>query len=161
MATNTFLNIEPIKGESVDTAHADWTEVEAFSFGVSQPSSGASGTGGLSAASPDFESLCITKSVNKASVDLNMYCAQGTHIAKLELEICQESGEKICYWRYEMENVMVQSVVINGSGSEKPTETVCFVYDKVTFEYVPVKNDGTADTKVGPKFWNLQTNEAG
>lgn len=160
MATSTYMKIDPIKGESTDDAHADWIEIESFNSGVSQPMSG-SGTGGRAAARADFSPFSISKSVDKASVDLSMYCAQGKHIAKLELEVCQETGEKVCYLKYELENVMVQNISLSGGGSARPNEGVSFVYDKISWTYNAVKNDGSAGDKVGPKIWNLQTNKPG
>ena len=160
MATNTFLKCDPIKGESTDDKHKDWIEVFSFNHSLSQPMSGASGTGGRGAARADFASFVISKSIDKASVDLNMYCAKGTHIAKVELEVCQETDEKVCYLKYELENAMIQSVSIGGGGSDRPHETVAFVYDKISWTYNPVNNDGTAGTAVGPKKWNLDTNMA-
>ncbi len=160
MATSTYLQIEPIKGESTDEKHKDWIEVESFSHNLSQPMSGPSGTGGRAAARADFGPFVVMKSIDKASVDLNLHCAQGKHIAKLVLEVCQETGEKVCYLKYELENVMVQSVSISGGGSMRPSESVVFVYDKIAWTYTPVKNDGSADTAVGPKKWNLETNKA-
>ena len=158
MATNTYLKCDPIKGEATDDAHKDWIEVLSFSHGLAQPMSGVGGTGGHCAARADFEPFAIYKSIDNASVDLNMYCAKGTHIAKVELEVCQETGEKVCYLKYELENAMIQSVTISGGGSDRPQENVVFVYDKIAWSYTPVNNDGTAGTTVGPKKWNLETN---
>ncbi|MGZ8094928.1 MAG: Hcp family type VI secretion system effector [Methylosarcina sp.] len=160
MATNVYLHADPIKGESTDDKHKDWIEVTSFNHGLSQPVSGPSGTGGRASARADFSTLNIMKLVDKASVDLNVYCAQGKHIAKLELEVCQETGEKVCFWKYEMENAMVSAVQVSGGGSDRPTEMVSFVYDIISWTYNAVNNDGSAGDKVGPKKWNLQTNKA-
>ncbi len=160
MATNTYLHCDPIKGESTDEDHKDWIEVFRFNHGLSQPMSGASGTGGRGSARADFRPFVVTKSIDNASVDLNVYCANGSHIAKVELEVCQESGERVCYLKYELENVMIQSISVDGGGSDRPYETVTFVYDKISWTYTPVSNDGKAGTAVGPKKWNLETNKA-
>ncbi len=160
MATSCYLKADPLKGESTDDAHQGWIEVESWNFGVSQPVSGPSGTGGRAAARADFQSFNISKMVDKSSVDLNMHCASGEHIAKLELEVCQETGEKVNYWKFEFENVMVQSVSVSGGGSARANENVSFVYDKVSFTYTAVNNDGSAGEKAGPKLWNLETNKA-
>ncbi len=159
MATNTYLHCDPIKGESTDEDHKDWIEVFSFNHGLSQPMSGVNGTGGRSSARADFDPFVITKSIDNASVDLSIYCASGTHIAKVELEVCQESGERVCYFKYELENAMIQSVSVGG-GSDRPHETVAFIYDKISWTYTLVSNDGKAGTAVGPKKWNLETNKA-
>ena len=160
MATNCYLKADPIKGESTDDKHKDWIEVESFSHGLSQPTSGTSGTGGRAAARADFGPFTIFKAVDKATVDINMYCAQGKHIAKLELEVCLETGEKVCYLKYELENVMIHSVQVNGGGSQRATESVAFSYDKIAWTYTAVKDDGSAGDKIGPKKWNLELNKS-
>ena len=160
MATSCYLKADPLKGESTDIDHEEWIEVESWSFGVTQPTSGPSGTGGRSAARADFQSLCITKAVDKSSVDLNLHCAKGDHIEKMILEVCQETGEKVNYWKMEFENAMVQSVSISGGGSMRPAESVCFVYDKCIWTYVAVNDDGSAGDKIGPKNWNLRINKS-
>lgn len=159
MATNCYLKCDPIKGEATDDKHKEWIEVESFSQGVSQPYSGASGTGGRAAARADFTSLNVLKFVDTASPDLNIYCASGKHIAKVELEICQETGEKVCYLKYEMEDVIVSSVQISGGGSSRATESVSFTFGKIAWTYTAVKQDGSAGTKVGPKKWDLELNK--
>jgi len=159
MSTNCYLKIDPIKGESTDDKHKDWIEVESFSHGLSQPVSGQSGTGGRAAARADFAAFTINKMVDKASPDLNLFCAQGKHIAKLELDVCQETGEKVCYLKYELENVMVHAVHISGGGSQRAAESVSFTYGKIAWTYTAVKDDGSAGDKVGPKKWDLELNK--
>lgn len=159
MATSTYMKIDPIKGESTDDAHSEWVEIENFSSAVSQPMSGASGTGGRAASRADFGPFVVNKSVDTSTPDLNLFCAQGKHIKKLELEVCQETGDKVCYLKYELENVMVQSVSISGGGSLRPAETVSFVYDKIAWTYTAIENDGSAGTEVS-KNWNLQSNKS-
>jgi len=158
VAFNAYLNCESIKGESTDQNHPDWIEVVSFSHSLNQPTSGTNGTGGRGAGRVDFASFVITKSVDKASVDFNIFCAKGTHIPKVILEICQETGQNICYLRYELENVMIQSVSTSGDSSGRPHETIAFVYDKISWAYTLINNDGSAGTTVGPKKWNIEIN---
>ena len=159
MATNTYVKIDPIKGESTDDAHTEWLEIDIWNISVDQPISGVSGTGGRSAARANFSSFTISKMVDKSTLDLNMFCASGRHIAKLELEQCQETGEKVCLFKIELENLMVQSVSLSGGGSERPMEAVAFTFDKISWTYTPVNDHGTAGTTVGPKNWDLKTNK--
>lgn len=161
MATNTFLKCDPIKGESSDAGHDQWVEVFSYSHGLSQPISGTSGTGGLLGARADFHPFVITKSADTASIDFNMYCAQGKQIDKVELEVCQTAGNKqVCYVKYELEKVVVQSVSVNGGGSDRPSETVVFAYNTISWTYTQIKN-GVDDTTTGPKKWNLEFNTEG
>jgi len=45
MATDTFLKLGDVKGESTDDKHRDEIEVLAFSWGMSQPGSMSGGGG--------------------------------------------------------------------------------------------------------------------
>jgi type VI secretion system secreted protein Hcp len=150
-----YMQIDPIKGECTEEKHKDWIQIYSFSLGVSQPVSGFTGTGGRAAGDASFSDLVITKEVDKASIDLNLYCTQGKHIAKLVLDICEDTGEKVNYWKYELEDVMVSSIQLGGGTGGRPTESVSFAYRTIKYTYTPVKGDGSADTAVGPKGWDL------
>ncbi len=55
MATDTFLKLGDVKGESTDDKHRDEIEVLAFSWGMSQP--GSMSGGGGSAGKVTFQDL--------------------------------------------------------------------------------------------------------
>lgn len=159
MATNTYMKCGPIKGESADKDHEEWIEVLSFKHSLTQPASGPSGTRSPGSARADFHPFEITKIVDKASVDLNIHCADGIQFTEnVELEVCQKVDKKqICYLKYVMEKAMVNSISISGGGSEKPTETVTFVCSKISWTYTPIENNEEG-VKVGPKAFNLETN---
>lgn len=46
MATDVYLQIDGIKGESQDTAHQGWIEVTSAQWGIAQPRSATASTGG-------------------------------------------------------------------------------------------------------------------
>jgi len=156
MTTSTYIQISPITGESTDVDHVDWIEVESYSIGETQNTSDVSATGGAGASQAVFSPLSITKMIDKSSADLNQYCAKGTNIAALELQVCQETGSKEWYVKIELENVFVKSVYQNGGGINRPTESVEFVYGKIKWDNKPIGADGSAGGPVGPKGWSLQ-----
>lgn len=151
MATDYFCNIDPIKGESHDDRHQDWIDVISFSHCLSRGSTGM-----------DFTHFNITKYADKASPDLNLYCAQGTIIDKLVFEACRVYGEIFWFSRYELENVIVQSVSMTNKfeNVEGVVETVTFSYDTISWAYTPALSNGSAGERVGPKKWNLEMNKA-
>lgn len=155
-----YLQIEPIKGECGEDKHKDWIQIMSYSLGISQTVSAFTGTGGRSAGDASFSDLVITKEVDKASIDLNLHCIQGTHIAKLVLDACEDTGDKVCYWKYELEDVMVSSVSLSGGTGGRPSESVTFVYRSIKWTYTPVKADGSADSAIGPKGWDLYAKTA-
>lgn len=157
MSTSTYINILPIKGESSDVDHVDWIEVESFSISESQAVSDASSTGGLVATQAMFGELSIVKLVDKSSPDLNQYCAQGSSIAELELQVCVETGAKEWYVQIKLTHVVISSVKLEGGGMNRPTESVAFAYGQIDWDYKPVGADGAVGSAVGPKGWNIET----
>ena len=145
MAKDMFLKIEGIPGESTDDAHADWIEILSFNSGVSQSASAAASTGGgASAERADFQDFSIVKELDKATPKLNLFCANGSHIAEVKIELCRAGGEKIKYMEYIMSNVIVSSVSIGGGGGSLPTESVTFNFGKVEWTYTQQKRaDGS------------------
>lgn len=150
-----YLQIEPIKGECTEEKHTDWIQLYSYSLGISQPVSGFTGTGGRSAGDANFGDLVVQKEVDKATIDIHQYCTKGTHIAKLVLEVCEDTGEKLCLWKYEMEDVMISTVSVGGGTGGRPSESLSFAYKTIKYTYTPANPDGSAGTAIGPKGWNL------
>ncbi len=161
MSNDVFLKIEGIDGESSDSAHKKWIEVLSFDHGVSQPVTAASGTGGRTGGRADFQKFKIVKEVDKATPDLNLYCCNGKHIPKIEVECCLATEDKHMFYKYEMENVIVSSVACKGDDSDgKPTESVTFAFGKMKWEYTPIDDTGKPEAAVN-RTWNLENNEQG
>ncbi|MCU7817096.1 MAG: type VI secretion system tube protein Hcp [Candidatus Thiodiazotropha sp. (ex Rostrolucina anterorostrata)] len=156
MAVDMFMKIDGVDGESTDDAHSKWIELLNYSHGVSQPTSGASGTGGRA----DFHSFTAVKTIDNGTPDLNIKCAKGEHIPKVEVELCLASGDKHTFMKYTMEDVIVNSVVPGGNAGDeaKPLETIEFAYGKIKWEYTPIDHTGKPGAATD-RTWNLETNK--
>jgi len=159
MSADMFLKIEGIDGESTDDAHDKWIEVLSYSLGVSQPVSGVSATGGRTGGRADFEDLRITKTIDNSTPDLNIKCASGEHVPKIELELCLATGDKHTFMKYTLEDCIVTSISPGGStgGETKPLENVSFAYGKIKWEYTPIDHTG-APGSATDRTWNLEKN---
>ena len=151
MSFDTYLQIEPIKGESTDQKHKNWIEVWSFSHGLSQHGSGAvSGGSSRVAGKVDVQDFTITKRMDLSTPYLNKMCCLGKHLDKATVEICKSTGQKEVFAKYTFENVVISSVNIGGGqGQEFPVETVSFTFGKVKWEYNQI------DTKTGAKAANM------
>lgn len=161
MAFDAFLKIEGIDGESTDDLHAKWIEVQSFHHGVNQPMSGASSTGGRTGGRADFSEFSIVKTIDQATPDLNIYCASGKHIPKIEVELCLASGDKLPFMKYVLEDVVVSAVSPGGSsesGDIRPSEEVSFAYGKCKWEYTSIDQTGAVGDTVD-RTWNLELNK--
>ncbi len=161
MASDTFLQIDDIKGESTDKGHENWIEILSFNWGVSQMASGsASSSGGGSSQRADFQDLSIVKELDSSSPLLNKACWGGQHIGKVTLELNRAAGEKRQkYMEYVMENVIISSVSIGGGGGGVPTESVTFNYGKITTTYTKQARKGGGGAGEVPAGWDLEGND--
>ncbi len=165
MAFDAFLKIDGVPGESTDDKHKNWIEILSFSHGVSQPATGSVSSGGArSAERADFQDFSIVKTLDKASPKLMLYCANGTHVPKVTLELCRATGDKQKYMEYVMSDVIVRGIRPGGAaqgGEPLPLEEVSFAYGKIEYNYTETDH-ATGKPKGDVKaHWDLKANKGG
>lgn len=148
MATDMFMVIKDLKGETVDKVYKDkgGIDILAWSFGLTNSGTFHSGSGG-GAGKSSLQDISITKWVDSSSPNLMLYCAQGEHYPTVDL-ICRKSGGKkpLEYIKIQLKKVMVTSVNVGGSGGEdRLTENVTLNFADIYYEYYKQKEDGTGD----------------
>ena len=165
MAFDCFLKIEGVPGESTDDKHKDWIELLSYSHGLSQPASGAVSSGGArSSERCDHQDFSVVKTLDKASPKLNLFCCNGTHITKINVELCRATGDKQKYMEYILTDSIVSSVRPGGSsqgGEALPLEEVSFNYGKIEWVYTETDHE-TGKPKGDVKTnWDLVANKGG
>jgi len=180
MASDIFLQIDGIKGESTDSEHKDWIELLSYSSKVvppppppvtatakAEPVKQPSPTSGVS----QHGEIVVTKQVDKASPKLNEMVSSGKHIKKVTLELMRASGgSRVKYMTVEMNQVLISSVSPQVSphdktaggkaGTDLPTETVSFNYGTIKWTYAQQKRaDGSKGGNV-VGGWNLEKGNA-
>lgn len=161
MASDNFLFIDGIEGESTDDKHKNWIEVSSFSYGVSQMASAAdrSVTGAAAGHRADFHDLTIEKIVDKSSPKIFLSCAKGEPIKEVTLELCRAGGDKHKYLEFKMNDVVITSVSVGGGSDLEPSESVTFNFGKIQVTYIPIGRDGKPAGKI-PVGWDLTANKA-
>jgi type VI secretion system secreted protein Hcp len=146
VAVDMFLDLDGVKGESIDKAHKDKIDILAWSWGLSNTGTFHHGSGG-GAGKANFQDISVTKYIDAASPDLMLYCANGKHFAKGKL-IVRKAGEKpLEYLTIDIEKVLVSSYSTGGSGGEERlTENVTLNFAKVKIEYVTQNEKGAKGT---------------
>jgi len=154
MATDYFLDVPEIPGESTDEKFKGKIDLESWSWGESNSGTQTSGGGGGSGkVSPqDFH---FVKRVDKSSPLLAQSCATGKHFAKGQL-ICRKAGDKpLVYYTTDLEQFIISSYQIGGSkGDEIPTEQISLNFSKALWAYTTQddKGGGKATEKKGYDF---------
>jgi type VI secretion system secreted protein Hcp len=153
-----FLQLDPIKGESLDNDHKDWIELQSWSWGAANNSSFAHGSGGGTGKGHVQDMQC-SKFMDKASADMMKYCVQGTHIDKGEIHLCkQHKDKKVKYLTIKLKHVIITSYHVGASGDgQLPSESFSLHFVNVDENYKVQKDDGTEENG-GDFKWDLQKN---
>ncbi len=158
MSFDAFIKIDGIEGESTDDKHQGWIEVLHYDMGLTQKSSAtASSAGGASTERAAFQDFNFTKLLDKATPNLALACAAGTHIDKITVEICRAGAEKVRFMAYEMSNCIISKVLME-SGGDFPFENVGINYGSVNWCYTQQKRAGGGAAGNVAAGWDLQKN---
>jgi len=161
MAVDAFLKIEGIDGESTDEQHKDAIAISSFSFGVSNPMTISSATGGAGAGKAQFQDFHFTTSMSKASPKLMQACATGQHIKESTL-FCRKAGGNerapVEFLKITLTDLLVSSYQTGGSNDIIPTDQFSLNFAKIEFDYTPQKADGTLGSVVLAS-WDLKANK--
>ena len=142
-ATDYFLKIEGVDGESTDAKHKGQIEIDSFSWGVSNSGSMAAGGGG-GAGKASFSDLHFTKTVDKSSPKLMEAVATGEHLRSVDLVVRKAGGDQLEYYKVTLQDVVISGYSTTGSSGEAPSESISLNFSKIVFEYTPQNADGTA-----------------
>jgi type VI secretion system secreted protein Hcp len=150
-ASDYYLKIEGIKGESTDSKHKDWIELQSFSWGVSNSSAAGSGGGGGGAGKASFQDMHFTMKVDKASPKLMLACATGQHIPTLQFTVARTDGATggtTDYYVITLSDVLVSSYQSSsppappaGATAEPLTASLSLNFTKIKWDYIAPDNE--------------------
>jgi type VI secretion system secreted protein Hcp len=161
MAIDVYLQIDGIKGESMDDKHKDWIECKSVSWGVTQPKSATASTGGgHTAERAEMTDIVVTKLADLATPILLQTCAAGKTIPKARMEFMRAdgNGDRVKYFEIQLENVLIGEVNPSVTEGDFMHENLGLKFSKVKFMYTQQKISGGAggNTSGG---WDLATNK--
>ena len=146
MATDYFLKLDGIDGESTDDKHKGEIDIMSYSWGVSQTGTHQTGGGGGAGKAVPSD-ITLSMSACKASPKLFLACATGEHIKTAKMVIRKAGGQQQEYITVLMTDCLVSSFQAGGSG-DVPVDSFSLNFGKIEFEYKPQKPDGTLDSPV-------------
>ena len=162
MASDSYLQIDSVKGECLDSAHKDWIEILSYAHTISQPASAtANSAGGGTSGRCKHEDFVITKYVDLASPKLYELCCSGKHLKKVTIELMRASGDApVKYMAIEMDQVVISKVSPGAVGSDDlPIESISFNYGIIKWTYTQQKRtDGSKGGNV-TGGWSLVENK--
>jgi type VI secretion system secreted protein Hcp len=145
-----------INGEAHDDKHKNEIEVLAWSWGMQGRA--ALGGGGATGKATVRE-LRVTKRVDKSSTALMAALRHNEPIKEATLTVRKAGKEQLEYFTVKIENGRVMSIDIEaGDVANSPAmfEKVTFSFNKITIQYTPQAEDGSAQaTSKFEDQWDL------
>lgn len=155
-----FLKIEGIDGESLRKGLENWIEIESYSFGATQTSTGGFGGGQSGAARVSFHDLSLSKRMDRATPKLAQAMFQGKVFDKATLVSRRaglKDGQPVRYLVWEFEQVLIGGHSFAGSSTgEIPTESVSLRFEAEKMHYREVL-DGQPQGPIS-EGWNAKKN---
>jgi type VI secretion system secreted protein Hcp len=158
--SDTYMQIDGLKGESTDSEHKDWIELLSFNHAISQPASAtANSAGGGTTGRCQHSDYSITKYVDLASPKLYELASSGKHIKNVTIEMLRASGDKrVKYMVVVMEQVVISHVAPAGGG-DFPSESVSFNYGTIKWTYTQQKRTDGSGGGNQAAGWSLVENK--
>ena len=158
-ASDYYLKIAGIPGESTAVGHAGEIEIESFSWGASNSGSTSTGGGG-GAGKVSFQDFSFMKSLDKASPLLMSHVATGKHVPTVALVAVRATGkQQQDYMKITLTDVLISSYQNGGSSGGAATDSFALTFSRIEFEYRPQRADGSLDAPVKASF-DVKRNEA-
>jgi type VI secretion system secreted protein Hcp len=150
MATNMFLVLDGIPGESQDSQFLKSVEISSLSYGMSVPGSPTDPVGGK----VSVDQIVVSKRVDLASLPLLQALAEARPVGTGRISI-RRAGPvppPPPFLVIDLRGVLVRGVEVqNNSGDEVPSERVTLAFESIVWTYTPVKGTPmTYDYRVVP-----------
>ena len=144
MASNGYLKIDDIKGESQRTDHEEEIIIASFSFGASRSTFRNSG-GQREPGLPDLQAVSISKDYDASSPYLALACLNGKNLGEVVLTLRKDQGDAHSdFLTVTMSNTMVESYSTSGAVGANPMDTFSLSFDKIKVKYLQDTDDLTA-----------------
>ena len=145
-ASDMYLSIKGITGESADSKHKGEIDVLAWSWGLGPKASPGQKAGSNSTCA---QQLAFTKYVDSATPQLITNAVLGATSSEATLTVWKSGEPPFEYLRVTLKNVTVSSLSTGGSDvGDRLTENVTLGFASATVTYTPQDKDGTAGTAV-------------
>lgn len=148
-----YMKLDSIDGEATAKGHEKWIEVLSWSWGMTNPTTIGSATGGAGAGKASFQDLHFVQHTQSSSPLILKACATGQHLKQVDMAFIKGESQPSPteYLKIKLEDVLVSSYQAGGaegSDNDVPSESVSLNFAKMTFDYFPQNSDGTAGAPI-------------
>ncbi len=150
MASDFYLKLEGIEGESRDKIHPNEIELESWQFGVSNEGS-RHGLSGGGTGKVHVQDITFSKITDKASPNLFSFCATHKDIPEAVISCYKAAGEqRVKYLEIKMTECIITSCQQSAGSGGIPMESASINFAGITYIYTTQATDQAAG---GPIEW--------
>ena len=151
-----FVNYEGIKGESSDSGHKQWMDVESVNWGVGrQITSSTSTQGDRESSNAVISDLKLTRYMDSATpkVFIESCCGTGKNVVIHLTKTGTGSGTDV-YMEYTLKNALISNYTVEAEtqSNQRPKETITISFVDVEVKYTPYDEDGNAEAAIAVGF---------
>lgn len=134
-------------------------EVSRFRFNIEGEEATEQKSAGAASGKAKFGSFTVEKWVDSASIPLYKACCQATIFPSIMLAVRMSGGNNLIYLQYVFRYNQITGVDWEGgSGEDRPTESVTFIFKAMGMQYIPQTAAGGEGTK---QYWSWNTANQG
>lgn len=156
MAVDAFITFEKASVGS----EPEGFEIKEFSFGIENPTTIGSATGGAGAGKIKFNEFTIKKTTDKASATFFKNCCAGAHYKTVIIDMRKAGRDPAAsgkpFLRFKFDTVFTTKIDWSGPGDEGPEESITFVFGKLGIKFIP-QEPGLQPVAAG---WDQLLNQA-
>lgn len=135
MASDSYIKIGSLKGESTDEQFKEWVDVLAWSWSASNSGTFGSGGGG-GAGKVNIGDFSFTKNMDISSPKTLLALCKGKHFEKIEFKSRKAGDKPFVFLEYVFTDCIMTTYATGGShGEVQYTENMAFNFAKVDFKY--------------------------
>jgi type VI secretion system secreted protein Hcp len=152
MATDMFLILDGIQGESRDAQYPKSIDIGSVTYGMS---ASGSWTDPYSGKPPSVDQIVVSKLVDSASLLLLRALAETSRVSRgrILIRTAGTTTKPVLLLAIDLEGVYVRGVEAeNRSADERPSERVTLTFENIVWTYTPVTPTGTPGTPISYKY---------
>jgi type VI secretion system secreted protein Hcp len=152
-----YMQYGDLRGDVTEADHTHWIELRAVNWGVNRPVSNPAGSATARViAAPRFSELIVAKDEDIASIPLIQESLGGQpKLVKIEFVRTNQDRMEV-YYSIQLTETVITGLS-QGSGGDRPTESLTLNFTKISFHGTQMDADGssTSPAKYG---WNVTGN---
>lgn len=151
-----FMQIAGLTGESSDSNHKGWMDVENVQWGVDRQITSSSSTmNDRESSNAVISDLLITRHMDSVtpSVFIEAVCGKGKDITIHMTKTGSGTGADV-YMEYKLKNALISGYHVSGDAqdTDRPVENLTISFIDVEVKYTPYDEDGNALAAIAVGF---------